>query len=66
MERTEKINGYTISLEQVNSLYFVKIMPGTMMFRGGRNKECSYVENNSQDARFRVQQFKQYAKTNPL
>ena len=66
MTRTEQINGYTISLEKVNGLHFIKITPGTMMFRGTRNKECSYIENNSQDVRYRVQQFKTYAKTNPL
>jgi hypothetical protein len=66
MTRSEQINGYTITLEQVNGLYFAKITPGTMMYRGTRNKECSYIENNSQDARYRIQQFKEYARTNPL
>ena len=64
--RTEKINGFTISLEQFNGLYFVKIMPGQMMFRGKRNQETSYIENNANDARSRVQAFKEYAKCNPL
>jgi hypothetical protein len=66
MTRTEKINGFTISLEQSNGLYFVKIMPGQMLCRGKRNQETSYAERNSQDARDRVQAFKEYAKCNPL
>jgi hypothetical protein len=66
MTRTEKINGFTISLEEVNSLRIVKIMPGMLMCRGKRNQETTYYENNSQDARNRVQAFKEYAKCNPL
>jgi len=66
MTRTEQINGFTISLEQSNGLHFVKIMPGQLMCRGKRNAETSYVENNSQSARERVQSFKEYAKCNPL
>ena len=64
MTRTEKINGFTISLEQFNGLHIVKIRPGLMLLRGKRILETSYIENNSQDARYRVQFFKEYAKCN--
>lgn len=64
--RAEKINGYEVSLEKSNGLYIAKISPGQLFFMGKRNKETSFIENNSQDARYRVQQFKEYARCNPL
>ena len=64
MIRTEKINGFTISLETVNDLRIVKIIPGMLMLRGKRNYETTYFENNPQSARDRVQAFKEYAKCN--
>jgi hypothetical protein len=64
MKRTEQINGFTISLEQCNGLYFAKISPGQLFLKGKRNQETSYIENNAQDARARIQAFKTYAKIN--
>lgn len=64
MARTEEINGFSISLEAKNGLFFIKIVPGRLFLRGQRNLESSYIENDSQRSRDRVQELKEYARCN--
>lgn len=60
------LNGFTIKREYLEKrrFYKVSITPGTLLFKGIRNKESAQITSDITDANYHYEQYRKYAQQN--